>query len=165
MRASGRAIRALDQPCLYLPRPQPLRPNRLARCQRQCGRHTQGGQAGLRRRPLRHHHRDPRSSQEQPARHVREPDRKSCDRADLALRDRFAIDGKLPISVLIVSVEACYMHCAKAFMRSALWKPDTWPDRETLPTLGQILADQIASNQSGEEVDEALKTSYAQTMW
>lgn len=57
------------------------------------------------------------------------------------------------------------MHCAKAFMRSALWKPDTWPDRETLPTLGQILADQIASNQSGEEVDEALKTSYAQTMW
>ncbi|MBI1622077.1 pyridoxamine 5'-phosphate oxidase family protein [Aquamicrobium zhengzhouense] len=85
--------------------------------------------------------------------------------ADLALRERFAIDGKLPISVLVVSVDACYMHCAKAFMRSSLWKPETWPDRASLPTLGQILAEQIATNQSGEEVDEALRTSYAQTMW
>ena len=85
--------------------------------------------------------------------------------ADLALRERFGIDGKLPISVLVVKVEACYMHCAKAFMRSSLWKPDTWPDRTTLPTLGQILADQIANSPAGTDVDDALRTAYAQTMW
>lgn len=85
--------------------------------------------------------------------------------AGAALRERFAVDGKLPITVLVVSVEACYMHCAKAFMRSQLWKPETWPDRSTLPTLGQILTDQIAMNQSGAEVDKSLAEAYARTMW
>src|SRR5690606_6298375 len=85
--------------------------------------------------------------------------------ADAALRERFAVDGKLPLTVLVVTVEACYMHCAKAFMRSQLWKPETWPDRSTLPTLGQILADQIAINQSGAEVDKSLAEAYARTMW
>lgn len=85
--------------------------------------------------------------------------------ADAALRERFAVDGKLPITVLVVTVEACYMHCAKAFMRSQLWKPETWPDRSTLPTLGQILADQIAMTQSGAEVDKSLAEAYARTMW
>ncbi|TWG50031.1 MULTISPECIES: pyridoxamine 5'-phosphate oxidase family protein [unclassified Aminobacter] len=85
--------------------------------------------------------------------------------ADLALREKFAVDGKLPITVLVVTVEACYMHCAKAFMRSQLWKPETWPDRSTLPTLGQILADQIAMTQSGAEVDKSLAEAYARTMW
>lgn len=85
--------------------------------------------------------------------------------ADLGLREKFAVDGKLPITVLVVTVEACYMHCAKAFMRSQLWKPETWPDRSTLPTLGQILADQIAINQSGAEVDKSLAEAYARTMW
>lgn len=85
--------------------------------------------------------------------------------ADAALRERFAVDGKLPITVLVVTVEACYMHCAKAFMRSQLWMPETWPDRSTLPTLGEILADQIAINQSGAEVDKSLAEAYARTMW
>ena len=38
-------------------------------------------------------------------------------------------EGKLPISVIVVTVKAAYMHCAKAFMRSELWKPESWPDR------------------------------------
>ena len=85
--------------------------------------------------------------------------------ADRELRERFAIDGKLPITVLLVSVDACYMHCAKAYMRSELWKPDTWPDRSSLPTLGQILADQIATSQTPGEMDVALSDAYAKTMW
>jgi len=63
---------------------------------------------------------------------------------DADLRERLAVDGKLPQSVVVVSVKAAYMHCAKALMRSDLWKPDSWYDRATLPTLGQILSDQMA---------------------
>ena len=48
---------------------------------------------------------------------------------DAGLRERLAVDGKLPQSVIVVSVKAAYMHCAKAFMRSDLWKPESWPDR------------------------------------
>lgn len=85
--------------------------------------------------------------------------------ADEALRDRLAVEGRPPVTVLVVTVAACYMHCAKAFMRSELWKPETWPDRAAMPTLGQILSDQIAMSQSAGEVDKALDESYARTMW
>lgn len=85
--------------------------------------------------------------------------------ADDALRARFEIDGKLPQAVIVVTVEATYMHCAKAFMRSQLWHPESWPDRKSLPTLGQILKDHLALDQSAEAMDLWLDDAYANSMW
>jgi uncharacterized protein len=82
--------------------------------------------------------------------------------ADKGLRERLAHEDKLPISV---AVKAVYMHCAKAFLRSELWKPETWPDRAKLPTLGQILKDQLALDQSVEQTDRWLDESYQKSMW
>ena len=62
---------------------------------------------------------------------------------DLALRGRGAVDGRLPITVLRVSVEQAYLHCAKALMRSALWDPAVQIDRSTLPSMGEMLKDQV----------------------
>jgi PPOX class probable FMN-dependent enzyme len=84
---------------------------------------------------------------------------------DAGLRERLAVDGKWPQSVVVVTVKAAYMHCAKAFMRSDLWKPETWCDRATLPTLGQILRDQLALADSVEATDRWLDKGYKQTMW
>lgn len=85
--------------------------------------------------------------------------------ADIALRESLAVDGKLPLSVIVVSVKAAYMHCAKAFMRSELWKPESWLDRSTLPTLGEILRDQLALADSAAATDKRLDEGYKQTMW
>jgi hypothetical protein len=57
------------------------------------------------------------------------------------------------------------MHCAKAFMRSELWQPRTWPDRAQLPTLGRILKDQLALADSAEATDRWLDESYQKSMW
>ncbi len=84
---------------------------------------------------------------------------------DEALRTRLAVEGKLPLSVIVVSIESAYMHCAKAFMRSDLWKPETWPDRSTLPTLGEILRDQVAYAATKEEADKKLDEAYRDSMW
>ena len=84
---------------------------------------------------------------------------------DAGLREKLSVDGKEPQSVLVVTVKAAYMHCAKAFMRSDLWKPETWYDRSTLPTLGQILRDQLALADSVEATDRWLDEGYKQTMW
>lgn len=35
-----------------------------------------------------------------------------------------ALDGKLPVSVLKVTVEEAFLHCAKALLRARLWEPD-----------------------------------------
>jgi PPOX class probable FMN-dependent enzyme len=84
---------------------------------------------------------------------------------DAGLREKLAAEGKLPATVMVVAIKAVYMHCAKAFMRSELWDPSTWPDRASLPTLGQILKDQLALPDSAETTDRALAEAYAQTMW
>lgn len=84
---------------------------------------------------------------------------------DTGLCERLAVDGKLPQSVIVVSVRAAYLHCAKAFLRSRLWEPETWADRSTMPTLGQMLKDQIEFAESAEKTDEWLAAAYKQTMW
>ncbi len=85
--------------------------------------------------------------------------------ADSGLRESLAVDGKVPATVLIVKAKAVYMHCAKAFMRSQLWKPESWPARDEMPTLGAILRDQIGLAETAGELDESLDKSYAKSMW
>ncbi|ASR04385.1 hypothetical protein GCWB2_18040 [Gordonia rubripertincta] len=47
------------------------------------------------------------------------------------------VEGKRPILSVEIDVEEVFFHCAKAFMRSDLWKPDTWtPD--VLPSTAAI---------------------------
>jgi uncharacterized protein len=49
--------------------------------------------------------------------------------ADAAYFDRLVVRGHPPRLVLEVEVEQVFFHCAKAFLRSHLWSPQTWrPD-------------------------------------
>jgi hypothetical protein len=59
---------------------------------------------------------------------------------DPALCESFVFAGKLPRSVIVVSVDRVYFQCAKAIVRSKLWDPATQVDRKSLPTSGTILA-------------------------
>lgn len=85
--------------------------------------------------------------------------------ADTDLCARLGVDGKPALTVMLVELRACYMHCAKAFMRSGLWQPDGWPSREAMPTLGQILRDQLALPQSAADLDRGLDESYRKSLW
>lgn len=75
------------------------------------------------------------------------------DDADLAAR--FAVAGKVPRTVLKVEVEEAYLHCAKAFMRSRLWDLDAQLERSALPTMGEMLRDQIAAKKGSGSPAEA----------
>ena len=66
-------------------------------------------------------------------------------RDEPAFTDRFAHERQRPKVVIEVAVEAVYLHCAKAFMRSRLWAPETWPGREALPTMGEMIQDQVGA--------------------
>nr|WP_145544844.1 pyridoxamine 5'-phosphate oxidase family protein [Variovorax boronicumulans] len=58
---------------------------------------------------------------------------------------RFAEGRQRPKLVIEVQVEEVYLHCAKAFMRSQLWQPETWPRRSALPSMNQMIHDQIGA--------------------
>ena len=67
---------------------------------------------------------------------------------DQDLLDGFAVNGKAPRSVIVVTVATVYFQCARAVLRAGLWKQDTWPNLSGLPTPGKILAD-LSDNQVG----------------
>ena len=52
----------------------------------------------------------------------------------------FAVEGRAPRSVIVLTVEAVYFQCARALVRSALWDPEFHVAPESLPTAGQMLA-------------------------
>ncbi len=54
-----------------------------------------------------------------------------------------AHDKRQPKLVIQVQVEQAYLHCAKALMRSKLWSAQAQVDRSSLPSLGQIIKDQL----------------------
>ena len=62
-----------------------------------------------------------------------------------------------PKLVIKVSVEAAYMHCAKALMRSRLWAIESQVDRSVLPTMGQIIKDHAQLDTPVETQEEMLK--------
>jgi PPOX class probable FMN-dependent enzyme len=57
--------------------------------------------------------------------------------ADPALRARFAVEGKEPATVVLVTVREVYMQCAKAIMRSKLWGERARP--AAVPTMGELI--------------------------
>ncbi len=85
---------------------------------------------------------------------------------DPELLARSAVGGKLPQLALGVEVEECFMHCAKAFKRSRLWEPTTWPEPGALPSLARILYDQIKpTGTTVEEVERDIQHGYATRLY
>lgn len=58
---------------------------------------------------------------------------------DAVLIQHFQDMQNQPRVVIKVAVESAYLHCAKAAMRSALWKKENHVDRSVLPTMGELL--------------------------
>jgi uncharacterized protein len=68
-----------------------------------------------------------------------------------------------PRLVIRVTVCAAYLHCAKALMRSALWDASRHVERSVMPSMGQMLKDQIGGN-AALETQEQMLARYAQEL-
>jgi PPOX class probable FMN-dependent enzyme len=62
---------------------------------------------------------------------------------DHKLLESMAVQGKNPRLAIVVEVVVAHIHCAKAFRRSKLWDPASYGSRDRLPSLGQIIGEQI----------------------
>jgi len=68
---------------------------------------------------------------------------RACIIEDTDILGGMVMQGRVPRLGVVIEAEEVFFHCARAFKRARLWQPDTWIEREALPSLGQILADQI----------------------
>ncbi|MEP7173461.1 MAG: pyridoxamine 5'-phosphate oxidase family protein [Aestuariivirga sp.] len=51
----------------------------------------------------------------------------------------FAIEGKNPKCVIVITVERAYTQCQKAIVRSRLWDPAMHVAKSALPTVGEMM--------------------------
>ena len=75
-----------------------------------------------------------------------------------------AVQGRVPRTGLMVEIRTVMFHCAKALRRSRLWDPAAQIERSEFPTLGRIVADQIAG-WTVENAEARLEKAYRDKMY
>jgi PPOX class probable FMN-dependent enzyme len=84
---------------------------------------------------------------------------------DSSVLERTTIDGVRPKVAVVIEVDECFIHCAKALRRSGVWQPDTWLPEDARPSAGKIFADQFQLDVEPAALDAELEAGYQATMW
>lgn len=74
--------------------------------------------------------------------------------------------GKPPRTAIVVRADEVYAHCPKAFVRSHLWDPATWPAPDAVPTPAEVMLAHLRDPsrtlaEEQEYLDEALRSRLA----
>jgi PPOX class probable FMN-dependent enzyme len=74
--------------------------------------------------------------------------------------------GKPPRTAIVVRADEVYAHCPKAFVRSHLWDPATWPSPDVVPTAAEVMLAHLRDPtrtlaEEQEYLDEALRSRLA----
>ena len=77
----------------------------------------------------------------------------------------FAIEGKPPRSVVVVTVDAIYFQCARAVLRADLWNAEKHVDPKSLPSAGTMLAQTSDGRIGGPDYDKAWPARAKVSMW
>jgi PPOX class probable FMN-dependent enzyme len=70
---------------------------------------------------------------------------------------RLTVAGVTPQLAIEVRVEELFLHCSKAFARSALWDPASWPAKRDVPTAGQLVRSQHNVPVPAKVIDKMLR--------
>nr|WP_202421347.1 pyridoxamine 5'-phosphate oxidase family protein [Actinomadura rayongensis] len=78
--------------------------------------------------------------------------------------DQMIVKGHRPVLAVEIAIEQIFFHCAKAFLRSELWKPETWrPD--VLPSHARLVKDVQATPESLEELERYYGAGYVERLY
>lgn len=84
---------------------------------------------------------------------------------DTELLSDMAVGGKAPKLAIVVTVEEVFFHCAKALKRSKLWHEESRIDRKEFPTMGQIVRDLRAPEDSAEQLEDLIQGVYRDELY
>jgi PPOX class probable FMN-dependent enzyme len=78
---------------------------------------------------------------------------------------RLAARGQDALLAIRVTVDECFFHCAKAFRRSSLWKPETWnPQKVSMGAMFARKLDRDDDKELIENIDAALEKDYREEL-
>jgi PPOX class probable FMN-dependent enzyme len=79
---------------------------------------------------------------------------------DPVLLERLSERGQPALLAIRLHVDRCFFHCAKAFRRSRLWQPDTWPERLRI-SFGALLAPRLGGDAAlAARIDASIEDDY-----
>ena len=85
--------------------------------------------------------------------------------SDADFFDRLEVKGHHPILALVVEIDEVFYHCAKAFMRSQLWQPETW-NPDALPSVAAITKAVLPNTpETLEQLETYYGSSYAESIY
>ncbi|HYF74264.1 MAG TPA: pyridoxamine 5'-phosphate oxidase family protein [Nocardioides sp.] len=65
--------------------------------------------------------------------------------SDAPFFDEMVVKGHRPLLAVVVEIEEVFFHCAKAFLRSGMWKPETWDPDAVVPRRA-VIAERVEPN-------------------
>ena len=74
--------------------------------------------------------------------------------SDAPFFDEMVVKGHRPILAVVVDIEDLFFHCAKAFLRSQLWQPESWDPEGLVPKRAVIAREVEANTMSAEQLEE-----------
>jgi uncharacterized protein len=78
--------------------------------------------------------------------------------------DEMVVKGKRPELALVVEIEQIFFHCPKAFLRSSLWRPESW-DPDALPSHATIVKRVQETPETLEELEHYYGPDYAKRLY
>lgn len=78
--------------------------------------------------------------------------------------DELVVKGHRPRLALVVEIEQIFFHCAKAFLRSGLWRLETW-EPDVLPSHATLVKDVQKTPETLEELEAYYGPSYADRLY
>ncbi|MBH1937462.1 pyridoxamine 5'-phosphate oxidase family protein [Streptomyces sp. AV19] len=78
--------------------------------------------------------------------------------------DRMVVKGHRPVLALVVEIDEIYHHCPKAFLRSKLWKPESWQP-EAMMARVRAAEGRKVPEKPREELEERYRTEYADRLY
>jgi len=80
--------------------------------------------------------------------------------AEPELLEQLAARGRAAVLAIHVQIEEVFFHCAKAFLRSQLWKPETWQARHEVSFGKMYAAKKKAAASTATAIDAAIAADY-----
>ena len=84
--------------------------------------------------------------------------------SDPKVCERLTARGAAAKLAIRVHIQQCFFHCAKAFLRSQLWKPETWTPHKIVSFGQQFVAKTGATDDVAKQIDEAIERDYRENL-
>jgi PPOX class probable FMN-dependent enzyme len=85
--------------------------------------------------------------------------------SDADFFDDLVVKGHRPLLAVVVEIDTVFHHCAKAFLRSKLWDPESWDPELKVPRRAVLAHELERSDTSVEELDRYYGPSYAEKLY